>query len=65
MLCPQELNEANAKGLKTASENSIMKLGLNIERKKREVCFISIVLKLHFFQILSASAKSVTLKHPS
>ena len=45
----EEPNEVNAKGLKAALENLIMKLGLNIKTKEREVCFISIVLKLHFF----------------
>ena len=62
----EEPNEVNAEGLKAALENLIMKLGLNIKRKEREVCFISIVLKLHFFfQILSVSMKKVVLKHPS
>ena len=32
-----EPEEANAEGLKLALENSILKLGLNIERKNREV----------------------------
>ena len=39
----EEPDEANAEGLKTALENSIMKLGLNVNRKEREVsgsCFI-------------------------
>ena len=45
----EEPNKVNAKSLKAALENSILKLGLNIERKETEVCFISIVLKLHFF----------------
>ena len=44
----EEPNEANA-GVKAALENSIMKFGLNIERKEREVCFILIVFKLRFF----------------
>ena len=34
----EEPNEANAEGLKAALETSIMKLGVNIERKNREVC---------------------------
>ena len=33
----EEPEEANAEGLKLALENSILKLGLNIERKNREV----------------------------
>ena len=45
----EEPNEANAEGVKAALENLIMKLGLNIERKERKVCFILIVLKLNFF----------------
>ena len=45
----EEPNKVNAEGLKAALENLIMKLGLNIKRKEREVCFISMVLKLHFF----------------
>ena len=45
----EEPNEANAEGLKPALENSIMNLGLNIKIKEREVCFISIILKLCFF----------------
>ena len=45
----EEPNEANAKGLKAALENSITKLALNIERKEKEVCFISVVLKLRGF----------------
>ena len=55
----EEPNEVNAEGLKAALENLIMKLGLNIKRKEREVCFISVVLKLHFFffQVLSVSLK--------
>ena len=32
----EEPNEPNAKGLKATLENSIMKLGLNIEKKKKE-----------------------------
>ena len=39
----EEPDEANAEGLEAGLENSIMKLGLNINRKKREVsrsCFI-------------------------
>ena len=49
----EERNEANAEGVKAALENSIIKFGLNIERKEREVCFILIVFKLccFFFQI--------------
>lgn len=39
----EEPDEANAEGLKLALENSILKLGLNIERKEREVMFISFV----------------------
>ena len=64
----EETNKANAVGLKAALENLIMKLGLNIKRKERQVCFISIVLKLcwfFFFQVLSVSSKKVILKHPS
>ena len=62
----EEPNEANAEGVKAALENSIMKFGLNIERKEREVCFILIVFKLRFFfQIPSVSAKKVILKHHS
>ena len=45
----EEPNEKNAKSLKAALENLIMKLGLNIKRKESEVCFISIELKLLFF----------------
>ena len=45
----EERNEANAEGVKAALENSIMKFGLNIERKEREVCFILIVFKLCCF----------------
>ena len=40
----EESDEANAEGQKAALENSIVKLGLNINRKEREVsrsCFIS------------------------
>ena len=33
----EEPGEANAEGLKLALENSMLKLGLNIERKNREV----------------------------
>ena len=33
----EEPDEANAEGQKAALENSIMKLGLNINRKEREV----------------------------
>ena len=36
----EEPEEANAEGLKAALETSIMKLGVNIERKNREVCTI-------------------------
>ena len=45
----EERNKPNAKGLKATLENSIMKLCLNIEKKEREVYFISTILKLHFF----------------
>ena len=34
----EEPDEANAEGLKAALETSIMKLGINIEKKNREVC---------------------------
>ena len=34
----EEPDEANAEGLKAALETSIMKLGVNIERKNGEVC---------------------------
>ena len=34
----EEPDEANAEGLKAALETSIMKLGVNIERKNREGC---------------------------
>ena len=43
----EEPDEANAEGLKAALETSIMKLGVNIERKNREVCTLKGVL-LHF-----------------
>ena len=45
----EEPNEANAESLKAALENSIKKLGLNIERKERDLCFISTILKLCWF----------------
>ena len=35
----EEPEEANAEGLKLTLENSILKLGLNIERKNREAYF--------------------------
>ena len=41
----EEPDEANAEGLKAALENSIMKLGLTIDRKEREVCFFSVTIK--------------------
>ena len=44
----EEPNEANAEGLKLALENSILKLGLIIERKDREVCFVSNPIKRVF-----------------
>ena len=47
----EEPEEANAEGLKAALETSIMKLGVNIERKNREVCTIRgaiVLLWLHF-----------------
>ena len=44
----EEPDEANAEGLKLALENSILKLGFKIERKEREVMFISFGHKLSF-----------------
>ena len=64
----EEPNEVNAEGLKAALENLIMKLGLNIKRKEREVCFISVVLKLRFFfssSISQPKKKVILIKHPS
>ena len=40
----EEPDEANAEGLKAALETGIMKLGINIERKYREVCTLISVL---------------------
>ena len=60
----EEPNKANAVGLKAALENLIMKLGLNIERKERKVCFISIVLKLcwfFFFKFCQSAQKKLFL----
>ena len=43
----EEPEEANAEGLKLTLENSILKLGLNIERKTgRHTCFTSILRKV-------------------
>ena len=41
----EEPEEANTEGLKFALENSILKLGLNIERKNREVCLFRFYIK--------------------
>ena len=41
----EEPEEANTEGLKFAFENSILKLGLNIERKNREVCLFHFYIK--------------------
>ena len=41
----EEPEEANTEGLKFAFENSILKLGLNIERKNREVCLFRFYIK--------------------
>ena len=38
MSLEEEPDEANAEGLEAALETSIMKLGVNIERKNREGC---------------------------
>ena len=38
----EEPDEANAEGLKSALETSVMKLGINIERKNREVCTLTL-----------------------
>ena len=50
----EEPEEANAEGLKLALENSILKLGLNIERKNREAflfhfCIMKSVRRNIFF----------------
>ena len=61
----EETNKASAVGLKAALENLIMKLGLNIKRKERQVCFISIVLKLcwffFFFKFCQSARKKLFL----
>ena len=57
----EEPNEASAKGLKAALENSIMKLDLNIERKEREVCFMSVVLNYIFFKFHQSAQKKLFL----
>ena len=41
----EEPEEANAEGLKLTLENSILKLGLNIERKNREVYLFRFYIK--------------------
>ena len=41
----EEPEEADTEGLKFALENSILKLGLNIERKNREVCLFRFYIK--------------------
>ena len=62
----EEPNEPNAKGLKATLENSIMKLGLNIEKKrKRGMLHFNSAQITFFFQILSVSTKNLFLKPPS
>ena len=41
----EEPEEANAEGLKLTLENSILKLGLNIERKNREAYLFHFYIK--------------------
>ena len=62
----EEPNEPNAKGLKATLENSIMKLGLNIKKKrKRGMLHFNSTQITFFFQILSVSTKNLFLKPPS
>ena len=57
----EEPNEANAKGLKAALENSIMKLGLNIERKERGMLHFSRTQITFFFKFYQSSRKELFL----
>ena len=53
----EEPDEANAEGLKAALETSIMKLGINIKRKNREVCTLKAYLLLWVYTVIFASEK--------
>ena len=53
----EEPDVANAEGLKAALETSIMKLGINIKRKNREVCTLKAYLFLWVYALIFASEK--------
>ena len=60
MSLEEEPDEAHAEVLKAALETSIMKLGINMERKNREVCTLirgAIALLYHPFFIYDSGAE--------